>query len=141
MTDTTQKTGRPLKFTLAEIQIGIHAYFEYCAIDECGYPLDKEHKPPTITGMACYLNTTRDLLIDYEGRPEFSDTIKKAKQRIEAYNEAMLYNRTASTAGVIFNLKNNYGWKDKAELQTSFKDDYEPVQIVLPYNNRGLKDT
>lgn len=123
------------------MQEGIHAYFEYCAIDDYGYPLDKEHKPATITGLACYLNTTRDLLIDYEGKPKFSDTIEKAKQRIEAYNEAMLYNRTASTAGVIFNLKNNYGWKDKAELQTSFKDDYEPVQIVLPDNNRGLKDT
>jgi len=133
---TTRKVGRPMKYTLEELQTGITAYFGYCHIDPYGYPLDKEHKPPTVTGLACYLDTTRDLLNDYEKKPQFSDTIKRGKQRIEAYNEAMLYNRGVSTAGVIFNLKNNYGWKDKAELETHFKSDYEPVQILLPDNGR-----
>ena len=108
-TQPKTKVGRPMKYTLEELQQGIAAYFDYCHIDPYGYPLDGEHKPPTVTGLACYLDTTRDLLCDYENKPQFSDTIKKAKQRIEAYNEAMLYNRKISTAGVIFNLKNNYG--------------------------------
>jgi hypothetical protein len=38
--------------------------------------------------------------------------------------------------GVIFNLKNNFGWKDKSEIESRFSRDYEPVQIVLPYNGR-----
>lgn len=136
MTISKNKVGRPLKYTLSKIQDSIAAYFDYCGIDECGYPLGKDHKPPTITGLCCYLHTTRDLLIDYEGKPQFSDTIKRAKQRIEAYNECLLVSKAGQVAGVIFNLKNNYGWKDKAELEASFKDDWEPVQIVLPCNGR-----
>ena len=138
-TNKKNKVGRPLKYTLSQIQDGITAYFDYCGIDAYGYPLDKDHKPPTITGLACYLDTTRDLLIDYQNKPKFSDTIKRAKQRIEAYNEAMLYNRKTSTAGVIFNLKNNYGWKDKAEIKTDFNENKNPVVIYLPDNGRDKK--
>lgn len=132
-----QKIGRPLKFTPEEMQERITEYFEYCSIDDYGYPLNKEHKPPTVTSLACYLRTTRDLLISYEDREGFSDTIKRAKQLIEAYNEAMLYSRSVSTTGVIFNLKNNWGWSDKAELETSFNgNNYEPVVVLLPDNGR-----
>ena len=136
MTDTKRKAGRPLKFSLADLQAGIAAYFDYCGVDKCGYPIDKEHKPPTITGLACHLDTTRDLLVDYEDKPQFSDTIKKAKQRILSYNEAMLYNRQASTAGIIFSLKNNWGYTDNAQTGADFGKDYKPVQIVLPDNGR-----
>ena len=132
------KVGRPLKYTLEAIDEEIAAYFIYCGIDEYGYPLQQDHKPPTITGLACYLKTTRDLLIDYEDSPEFSDTIKKAKQKILAYNEAALYSRAVSTAGIIFNLKNNWGWSDKAaDKNNDMLKNSIPIQLILP-NGAGL---
>ena len=87
-----------------------------------------KQQPYTITGLALALGTTRETLIDYENgnrdnKPDdenfdedvelFSDTIKKAKLRCEQFNEAQLF--STSPAGTIFNLKNNYGWKDKTE--------------------------
>lgn len=77
--------------------------------------------PYTITGLALALDTSRETLLEYEGEvegreksdPMFADTIKKAKLKIQNYLEQNL--QAASPTGTIFNLKNNYGWKDKSE--------------------------
>ena len=53
---------------------------------------------------------------DYENKSDYSDTIKVAKQRIEKYNAEQLY-RTTQVTGIIFNLKNNFDWKDKREVE------------------------
>jgi hypothetical protein len=106
--------SRPLKFqTVEELQQAIDGYFE--GIKETLYiNADGVHiyEPLTITGLALALDTTRQTLMDYENRDEFTDTIKKAKTRIENYAEKRLFG-TAPT-GAIFALK-NYGWKDKTE--------------------------
>ena len=101
-----KKKGRPLKFkTAAGLQKAIDAYFETA---------QKEKLPPTITGLALALDTTRQTLMDYEERDAFTDTIKKAKLRCENYAEIQLF-KGRNVAGVIFNMKNNYGWKDKRQ--------------------------
>ena len=51
-------------------------------------------------------------LLKYEERAEFIGAIKKAKGRIEAWVEEQLFNREVPIAGVIFNLTNNYGWRN-----------------------------
>ena len=76
---------------------------------------------PTVTGLAVALDTTRRTLLDYEASDEYSHTIKAAKTRIEAFNEAILVNGGAVPAGVIFNLKNNWGWVDRQELDVTDK--------------------
>ena len=43
---------------------------------------------------------------------EFLRTIEKAKLRCHMFAEESLWRKT-QVAGVIFNLKNNYDWKDK----------------------------
>ena len=81
--------------------------------------------PYTITGLALALGTTRQTLLEYEGEiegrddkdPAFADTIKAAKTRIEHFTEQMLFG--PSPTGTIFNLKNNYGWKDKSEQENT----------------------
>lgn len=96
--------GRPPKFkSVKELQKKIDAYFVRC---------EKEDEPLMITGLALALDTTRDTLMDYEGKDEFSDTIKKAKLKIEHAYE--LRNIKRGNAGDIFALK-NFGWKDKTE--------------------------
>ena len=103
--------GRPPKWTTPEeLQIDIDKYFDECK---------KTGEPLTITGLAIALDTYRDVLIDYQEKDEFSNTVKKAKQKIENFAEKQLYNKDVPTTGVIFNLKNNYGWVDRQELDAN----------------------
>lgn len=102
--------SRPLKFTSKKkLQEHVDAYFRDCK---------SSGRPLTISGLAIALDTTRQTLLDYEAREEFSDTIKKAKLRIENWTEEQLFTSTR-TAGVIFNLTNNFGWSNKLKEQRS----------------------
>lgn len=76
-----------------------------------------EQKPYSVTGLANFLNTSRETLINYENRDEFFDTIKAAKSKIEHYWELQLLGSHAT--GPIFNLKNNYGWKDQTQVDSN----------------------
>lgn len=113
--------GQPLLFkTKEDLQEKIDAYFASCYrfneetnINECIRPL-------TISWLAVDLETSRRTLVNYEEKEEFFHTIKKAKQRIESWTEEQLYRNTQVT-GVIFNLKNNYDWKDKQEIDQTIK--------------------
>lgn len=108
--------GRPLKFeTPEQLEEMIEAYFEDCR---------QREEPPFITELAVWLDTSRETLSNYEERDEFFDTIKRAKQKCEmAVEKGMLLNKMNST-GAIFNLKNNYGWRDKTEVEQSGKVNY-----------------
>lgn len=104
------KTGRPKKYTEVELmQQKIDKYFNEC---------DKKNEPYTVTGLCLALDICRDTLSEYAKDKKFSDTIKKAKLKVENYLEKHLIT-DSSTTGIIFNLKNNFGWKDKQELSHS----------------------
>ena len=74
----------------------------------------KENRPLTITGLALAWDTTRDVLMDYQEKDQFSYTIKKLKAYCEDYAEEQALSGS-NQAGSIFALK-NYGWKDKQEI-------------------------
>ena len=106
--------GRPNKFkSVEEMQKAIDNYFKDC---------DANERPYTISGLAYALDTTRRTLLDYEENDDFSHTIKKAKAKIEQFVEERLFVGN-NTAGVIFNLKNNYNWKDKQEIEADVNTD------------------
>lgn len=140
--------GRPLKFSsVEELQDRIEEYFKSLwevKLDMFGNPLNDKinkgylfHKTKvaTVTGLAVFLDTTRETLLDYEkgkhdGKSEtltkdqqlenkqiddFSDTIKRAKLMIYEDTEQQLFK--GKPIGAIFSLKNNYGWKDKKEVE------------------------
>lgn len=95
--------GRPLKFqSVEQLEFDIDRYFENTPPEEV-----------SITGLAIHLDTFRDVLCDYQEKDEFSNTIKKAKQRVENAYEKRLIKQGRS--GDIFALK-NFGWKDKIEV-------------------------
>ena len=124
------KGGRPRKYTKAEqMQYKIDKYFESCFIaardergnimrDYDGKVIMRQIRPFTITGLALALDMDRRSLINYSKDEEFFPTIKKARLKIENYLEESLITGGNST-GVIFNLKNNYGWNDKQEIEHS----------------------
>lgn len=97
--------GRPPIFESdEELQAAVDLYFSKCDADE---------EQPTITGLSFALGMTRETLRAYGERDEFSDTVKRAKQRVEIALEQRLY--ASAPTGAIFNLKNNFGWKDQQE--------------------------
>ena len=115
-------SGRPLKYnSVEEMQKDIENYFAKC---------DEEKRPYTVSGLAYALGTTRRTLLDYQEKDDFSHTIKNAKTKIELFNEEMLYSKDVSTTGVIFNLKNNYGWKDKQEIEAEVNSEVK-IKIDL----------
>lgn len=100
-----------------------------------------EQKPYSVTGLANFLETNRETLINYENRDEFFDTIKAAKSKIEHYWELQLLGSHAT--GPIFNLKNNYGWKDKTEQDLNVKELPKPLLggTSVPTDNSNPQDT
>lgn len=104
--------SRPVKFeTPEQMQEAIDAYFDKC---------DRDGEVYTVTGLALALDLTRAGLINYSEKDQFFNTIKRAKQKVEQFNERRLFE--GSPAGVIFNLKNNFGWVDKTETVNTNKN-------------------
>ena len=73
--------------------------------------------PPTVGALAEFLGIHRDTWHEYCGQPEFSDTTTYALGRIHAYLERELLTRQGKDLkGVLFNLENNFGYKQRMEL-------------------------
>ena len=100
------KVGRPKAFkSVKEVEEKINAYFNYC---------EEKEKPYTMSGLAYYLGIDRKTLLNYSKNEEYFHTIKKARDKVQMQLEECLY-RLGNNSGVIFNLKNNFDWKDKIE--------------------------
>jgi hypothetical protein len=114
--------GRPPIFkTPDELQEAIDWYFFDAHYDSCGFPRTFLKYHPTVAGLALALGfSCRQSITDYSEKDEFSSTIKKAKLRIEQYLEEALHGN--SVTGIIFNLKNNFGWKDKTEHEHTINE-------------------
>lgn len=140
-----QKRGRPLKYnTVEELQKKIDEYFKSCEgeilknedghiiLNKYGEPVIINMKPPTVTGMALYLGfNSRQALLNYQDKKEFHDTITRAKMRIEEYAECRLYDKDGCN-GAKFNLINNFGWKDKQELDANIgNQDDKPFEVNI----------
>lgn len=119
--------GRPPMYkTPEEIEAKIMEYFAECeskpvldgegkqVIDETGRPAFYPGKPPTVSGLAYHLGfTSRQALLNYQGKRDFVDTVTRAKLYIEAYTEGRLFDRDG-VQGAKFSLSNNFrGWRDK----------------------------
>lgn len=120
--------GRPRKFQSVEAMSSlIDEYFTEC---------DKQKRPYMVTSLCIHLDIDRDTLLEYEKLKDFSGTIKKAKQRIKAYAEEQLFRSGGQVAGVIFNLKNNWGYSDKSEVEVSGD---VPITINISDGGSGKK--
>lgn len=102
------EVGRPPKWeTVEQVQSLIDSYFA-----------DTPKEEWTITGLALSLDTTRQTLLDYEHKDEFTDAIKKAKLKVENGYELDL--KKSGRSGTIFALK-NFDWRDKQEVDHTTK--------------------
>lgn len=112
--------GRPRKYkNVDELQALIDEYFMTC---------DKLQRPYTITGLALFLDMDRKALLRYEKEyeDEFCHTITRAKERVQEFVECCLFKKGIAQ-GVMFNLKNNFGWQDKQEIDATVNNKVEIV--------------
>jgi hypothetical protein len=85
-------------------------------------------EPPTLSGLAVHLGTTRTTILDYQNdkmihkgltpgqRMAIARSLSRARSICEKYTEGALFDRNKAT-GAQFSLKNNYSrWHDKQEI-------------------------
>ncbi len=126
-TKPKNKGGRPRKYSKQEVlQTKIDEYFKMC---------DEKEKPYTITGLCLYLDIDRSTLLRYEEKEEYCNTIKRAKNRVENYVEEMSLIGKLNPTVSIFNLKNNFNWKDKTEIETN-----QNIKVDNPYKELSIEE-
>ena len=107
--------GQPMKYkTVKALEAAVDNYF---AVDAFMPTKDGEAEfLPTMSGLALSLDVDRRTLVNYSHNEKFFPTIRKARAKIESFIETRLYG--GNVAGCVFNLKNNFDWKDKQEVET-----------------------
>jgi hypothetical protein len=78
-------------------------------------------EPPTVGGLCQFLGIHRSTWAEWcdpTTYPEFSDTTTRARGRMRAWCESQLLTRK-DVKGIIFNLQNNYDYKERHEVDLS----------------------
>ena len=113
--------GRPKLYTsVDEVAEIIEEYFDYCdnriqhiySAKADGVIEVMNPAPYTMSGLALALDMDRRSLLNYSKDEQFFPTIKKAREKVEADIEERMNDKQTFTPGLIFNAKNNFGWKD-----------------------------
>jgi len=130
-----RRVSRPKKYTDKTFEEAVERYFHSIsgmreARNGLGQPILNDEGapiyvrvyavPPTISGLCLFLGIDRSTWQNYgdtESEPKKAAVVRSARARIEAYLEEQLLTREKSVQGIIFNLQNNYGWKNKTEVE------------------------
>lgn len=125
--------GRPKKYTAKAFREAVETYFARLRtivpmldplgenlLDVNGDPIVRTVYtiPPTISGLCLALGIDRSTWQNYadpEKNPKHAPICEDVRLRIEAYLEEQLLTREKSLQGIIFNLQNNYGWRERHE--------------------------
>lgn len=134
--------GRPPTFQSdEELQNAIDDYFQNGVTMRkvvIGKPPNnyiEEIPVPTITGLCYHIGfESRQSFYDYENRPEFSYTVKRARLFIEKEYEEQL--SVGNTIGAIFALK-NMGWRDKTEQDLRVDAGITVISRPVNYETKG----
>ena len=107
-----EPVGRPLEYSSpSEMQADIDAYFARC---------DEEKEPYLISGLLLALKiNSRTTLCKYEKREEFTDTVKKAKLKVEHRVWVGVTTGKINIVGGLFNLKTNFGYVETQKIEHS----------------------
>lgn len=131
-----QGGGRPLAFkTVEELQLKIDEYFEWCDnktkeihSDKLGDMIVPDPQPYTMSGLARRLGVDRHTIVNYGRKMKFFSTIRAARNRVEEDVETRLMS-TRNEKGAMFNLKNNFNWRDQQEIDHTTKGKELPTPI------------
>ena len=103
--------ARPYKYTPEQLEKKIEEYFK---------KKEKESREKklvfcSIRDLASFLEIDLQTWYNYDSRPDYSNIIKKARDRIIAVWEQQLFYPGRNSSGAIFYLKNFGGMADKVE--------------------------
>jgi len=99
-----------------------------------------------VTGLALALGMSRSQLLEYQGRKQFQYAIEHAKRLIECSYEERLIANKGSAHGLMFVMKNNYGYQEKIEQEISSNirhitdEPMDPEEWLSQYEEGGLHD-
>lgn len=148
--DLMKEAGRPRKFNDNDIlRCRVEEYFNYCDEQVKEYEDSKGRltiirKPYTLSGLCLWLGICRDTFAEYVNgkyddiNNKFSDTFLYARQKVENYVEEGMLNNTLNTNGSIFNLKNNFNWKDKTEVEHQVTNIDVKISNLIDENKNPL---
>lgn len=139
--------GKPRKFTPGKLAAAVQRYFDSISrdiqvcdkvptgeLDRYGHPLFRDEpaynrlgkpimrqeflEPPTVSGLCLALGIHRSTWAEYAKDAEYSDTTTYAQGVMRAWNEQQLLTRSGKDVrGIEFNLSNNFGFRDKVEVE------------------------
>jgi len=128
--------GRPKKYTRKSLEKAVKEYFNSIsftqkAVDQFGEEICNDAgdpityrefiRPPSISALCLYLKIEKRTWANYAEDPDMSPVVERTKAQVEAYLEEQLTIREKGVQGIIFNLQNNYGWKNKQEVELGEK--------------------
>lgn len=146
-TNNMNPIGRPLAFkTVEELQVKIDEYFQWCDDRTKRVWNEKDQEellvsdpaPYTMSGLARRLDIDRKTLLNYSSKEDFFPAIRRAREKVHEDVETRLMS-TRNEKGAIFNLKNNFDWKD--ETKTDITSGGEKIEhfIKLDVHDPGTR--
>lgn len=100
----------------------IMAERELCDLNGKPIRVTKYAVAPTRQAICLALGISKDTWENYRDAaqddtyPGFSDVCAAAELRIEAYLAEQVTDRRGNVNGIMFNLQNNYGWREKKDI-------------------------
>jgi hypothetical protein len=81
--------------------------------------VDTKTQRVTLLDLAEHLDVPDRTMRHYGTKPGYGEIYERARQKIENQRNHMLFDGKIPTAGVIFDLINNYGWKQPNQIEHS----------------------
>ena len=127
---TREKTVTEMIPTGEKDKMGHMTYEARPVVNRLGEPVivTEYLVPPSVGDLSEFLGihrSTWDNYCDPEKHPEFFDTTTRAMGRIRAYLERESLTRQGKDLkGVLFNLENNFGYKERLEMTNETMEEY-----------------
>lgn len=127
---TVNLGGRPLKFaTPEELAQKIQKFFDLVKSGD---------EAPSVIGLAVYLGTNKQTILNYQEKDEYAQIINAAKERIEAMFTAKAYSGDIPPAIFIFTAKNHYQYEDEHGHKHSGEVGVKNLLAAVSGNSTGL---
>ena len=139
--------GRPFgtfKISVEQIKETWNKYITYCARFTVEHPTGSgkvvevlRPRVPSIGEFLERLDISYQLWENYtklESHKEFAETVGRINEIIQSRKVAALLNGEGNSTGLIFDLKANYGWKDKQTVEHTGDLDNQLIVRVIDGN-------